>query len=163
MKTPLIKIKPYGVLSRNWASERLSWQSYKSLYVRWVPVICFLQRNWIVSCHHIKKLLLMINHCVNFGILKGVQKNKVIAGTQVPLFSYTWAAGKEIFRNIVGYAHCFVLAVGNIYPQIQENHLPKCIFTLNQTVIKMYYVCVHICVCVEWSNLYQQQWQLNSN
>ena len=77
----------------------------------------------------------MINHCVNFGILKGVQKNKVIAGTQVPLFSYTWAAGKEIFRNIVGYAHCFVLAVGNIHAQIQGKHPPKCIFTLNKIVL----------------------------
>ena len=112
-----------------------SHDSYKSLYVRLVPVICFLQRNCIVSCHHIKKLLLMINHCVNFGILKGVQKNEVIAGIQVPLSSYTWASGKEILRNIVGCAYCFVLAVSNIHPQIQEKHPPKCIFTLNKIVL----------------------------
>lgn len=77
----------------------------------------------------------MINHYVHFGILKGVQKNEIIARTQVPLFSYTWAAGKEKTRNIVGCAHCFVLAVGNIHPQIQENHPPKYIFTLNKIVL----------------------------
>ena len=77
----------------------------------------------------------MINHYVNFGILKGVQKNEVIAGIQVPISSYTWAAGKEIFRNIVGCAYCFVLAVSNIHPQIQEN-IPQSAFL---HLIKLYY------------------------
>lgn len=90
----------------------------------------------------------MVNHCVNFGILKGVQKNEVIAGIQVPISSYTWAAGKEIFRNIVGCAYCFVLAVSNIHPQIQEN-IPQSAFL---HLIKLYYknvlcVCTYMCVC----------------